>query len=510
MLQIRNLSITHRKDLRYLLKEFDLTLNPGEKCAIIGEEGNGKSSLLKLIYDEALVSDYVEYTGEIGKKGLRLGYLPQELPREVREITAGEYCAQCPTFWDQTPRDLAELAGLLALPMEIFYSDQPMDTLSGGEKVKLQLARLLMDQPDVLLLDEPSNDLDLETLEWLEIFLQECPQAVLYISHDETLLEKTAEMVVHLELVRRKTTPRWTVARLPYQDYVNQRLNKITHQTQMARREQADYKAKMEKFRQIQSKVEHQQRTITRQDPHGGRLLKKKMHAVQSMGKRFEREKERMTQLPDVEEAIFLRFSEQVCVPAGKGILDLDLPELTVDGKTLSRNIKLHVEGPEKICIIGRNGVGKTTLLKEIASRLLPRSDIKAAYMPQNYGDLLPLDQTPVEFLNQSGSREEATIIRNHLGSVKYTTQEMEHPISEMSGGQKAKLLFIKLILEGANVLILDEPTRNFSPLSNPVIREILKAYRGCIISVSHDRKYMDEVCEKLYGLTGEGLERIW
>lgn len=509
MLQIRNLTITHRKDLRELLKDFELTLNPGEKCAVIGEEGNGKSTLLKLIYDEALVADYVEYTGEISKKGLRLGYLPQELPAPDRGLTAAEFFAREPAFWDQTPRELAELAGTLALPKDIFYGSQLLDTLSGGEKVKLQLARLLIDQPDVLLLDEPSNDLDLETLEWLERFLQGCPQAVLYISHDETLLERTAEMVVHLELVRRKTLPRWTVARLPYQDYVNQRLRKLDHQTQMARREQADYQAKMEKFRQIQSKVEHQQRTITRQDPHGGRLLKKKMHAVQSMGRRFEKEKERMTQIPDVEEAIFLRFSERACVPAGKGILDLDLPELTVDGKTLSRPIKLHVEGPEKICIIGRNGVGKTTLLKEIASRLLPRSDIKAAYMPQNYEDLLPPDQTPVEFLNRSGSREEATAIRNHLGSVKYTTQEMEHPISGMSGGQKAKLLFIKLILEGANVLILDEPTRNFSPLSNPVIREILQSYKGCIISVSHDRKFMDEVCDKLYGLTFEGLTRI-
>ena len=101
-------------------------------------------------------------------------------------------------------------------------------------------------------------------------------------------------------------------------------------------------------------------------------------------------------------------------------------------------------------------------------------------------------------------------MIRNHLGSVKYTTKEMEHPIGEMSGGQKAKLLFIKLILDGANVLVLDEPTRNFSPLSNPVIREILRAFRGTIISVSHDRKYMEEVCDKLYGLTGEGLTRIW
>ena len=130
--------------------------------------------------------------------------------------------------------------------------------------------------------------------------------------------------------------------------------------------------------------------------------------------------------------------------------------------------------------------------------------------MPQNYAEALPLKRTPVEYLNCSGSLEEATRIRNYLGSVRYTTLEMEHSIGEMSGGQKAKLLFLKLILDGANVLILDEPTRNFSPLSNPVIREILRAFQGCIISVSHDRKYMEEVCDKLYGLTHDGLERIW
>ena len=167
MLQIRNLSITHKKDLRPLLRGFDLTLNPGEKAAIIGEEGNGKSTLLKLIYDPSLVSDYVEFEGEISKKGLRLGYLPQELPAEAGQMTAGEFCANSPSFWFQSPRELAALARLLSIPAALFTSDQPMASLSGGEKIKLQLAVLLMEQPDVLLLDEPSNDLDLETLEWL-------------------------------------------------------------------------------------------------------------------------------------------------------------------------------------------------------------------------------------------------------------------------------------------------------------------------------------------------------
>ena len=114
----------------------------------------------------------------------------------------------------------------------------------------------------------------------------------------------------------------------------------------------------------------------------------------------------------------------------------------------------------------------------------------------------------PVDFLNKSGSKEEMTRIRNYLGSVRYTPDEMSHAISELSGGQKAKLLFIQMVLEGNDVLILDEPTRNFSPMSNPVIRQILKAYGGAVISVSHDRKYIDEVCDVIYEFTENGLVR--
>ena len=122
----------------------------------------------------------------------------------------------------------------------------------------------------------------------------------------------------------------------------------------------------------------------------------------------FEREKEQMTQLPDVEEAIFLRFPQDTAVPAGKVVLDLKLPMLAAGDRFLAERICLHVEGPEKVCIIGRNGVGKTSLLRQIADQLLHRRDLKAAYMPQNYAEQLPDHMTPVEFLNKSGSLEEA------------------------------------------------------------------------------------------------------
>jgi ATPase subunit of ABC transporter with duplicated ATPase domains len=126
--------------------------------------------------------------------------------------------------------------------------------------------------------------------------------------------------------------------------------------------------------------------------------------------------------------------------------------------------------------------------------------------MPQNYEEMLDFDMTPVDFLDQSGDNEERTRIRTYLGSLKYTYNEMDHPIRDLSGGQKAKVLLLKMSLSGANVLILDEPTRNFSPLSGPVIRKMLREFPGTIISISHDRKYIDEVCDKVYELNSKGL----
>ena len=176
---------------------------------------------------------------------------------------------------------------------------------------------------------------------------------------------------------------------------------------------------------------------------------------------------------------------------------------------TVVNNIDLELEPGKIYGLIGRNGAGKTTLLRKIADELLNRRDIKAEYMPQNYEDMLDLDVTPVDFLNQSGDKEESTRIRTYLGSLKYTPDEMEHPIRELSGGQKAKVLLLKMSLSGANVLILDEPTRNFSPLSGPVIRKMIKDFKGAVISISHDRKYIDEVCDTRYEMNTNGLKKL-
>lgn len=509
MLQIKNLTIFHKKDLRTILEDFNFVLNDGDKTVIIGEEGNGKSTLLKLIYDSTLVDDYVEYSGEILIGRQKLGYIAQELPAADKQKTVYEYFCEAPLFFDLTPGELSGIVSQIGMTIDGLYSDQLVGTLSGGEKVKLQFARMLMEQPDVYLLDEPSNDIDIATLEWLERFIQKSDRPVLFVSHDETLIERTANSVIHIELVRKKTMPRYTVANVPYREYIERRALALDRQEQQANKEADEFDKKMERYRQIRDKVEHWQNTISRQDPHGGQLLKKKMHAVQSMGRRFEKERDNLTQLPDVEDAIFMAFPEEIRLPNGKTVIEYSQDELVVEERVLSRNVQLRVQGPQKVCIIGKNGAGKTTLIRQIAEQLLARSDIQAAYMAQNYEERLDMDATPVDFLNRSGSKEEMTRIRNYLGSVRYTPDEMSHAIAELSGGQKAKLLFIQMVLEGNNVLILDEPTRNFSPMSNPVIREILKQYGGAIISVSHDRKYIDEVCDVIYELTEDGLKRV-
>ncbi len=510
MLQVKSLTLTHRKDLRTLIRDFNLVLNRGDKAVLIGEEGNGKSTLLKWIFDPGLIDDYADAEGIRTTQGEILGYLPQELPDHDKRKTVFQYFSAIPAFHAADPSELRKTADEMGFPDSLFYSDQEMQSLSGGEKIKIQMAGILLSRPDILLLDEPSNDIDIETLQWLEKRISQFPGSVLYISHDETLIERTANRVILIEQLRRKSVPRVTVANLPFRTFMDERQRAFDKQVQEAYSERREEKKAMERFRRIEQTVESDLRNISRQDPHGGRLLKKKMKAVKSLGRRYEREHDEMTEVPEVESPITIQLSHQKAMPAGKTVMEYILPALqSPDGRILAENIELKVRGPEKICMIGVNGAGKTTLVRKIAEELLLRQDLSVCYMPQNYEETLPFDLTPVEYLAPSGRKDDVTTVRTYLGSMKYTKDEMLHPIRELSGGQKAKLLLLKISLAETNVLILDEPTRNFSPLSGPEVRRILKQFPGAIICVSHDRKYIAEVCDQVYRLTPQGLVRV-
>ena len=502
MLQIKNLSVYHNKDLTPLIENLSFSLRGGERAALIGEEGNGKTTLLRIAAGEDV--PYVSVTGDIVTSGAR-GYLPQELPAHERQMTAYDFFCQSPVFFDQTPRELADFARQFALPADVFYAEQVMESFSGGERVKLQLCRLLMEKPSLLLLDEPSNDLDLATVRWLETFMATCDVPMLFVSHDESLLRAAANVIIHVERLRRRQVPRATVYRMDYDTFYTTRLSSMAHQEQVARKEREEYDKQMERFNKIRQKVEHAQSAISRQDPQGGRLLKKKMHAVQSMGKRFDREAENMTAMPESEEAIFAKLTCNP-QPPGKVVADIHLPELAVPGRVLARDVRLTVQAGEKVLITGRNGAGKSTLLRALYEEMKLRCDIRVFYMPQDPCEMLDMDKTPVEMLAVTWDKEETTQSRVELGSMKFTPEEMDHPCRGLSGGQKIKLMFLMMARQQPDVLLLDEPTRNLSPLSGPVVRELFASYPGCIIAVSHDRLFAQAVFTRAVELNSSGL----
>ncbi|MGN1398871.1 MAG: ATP-binding cassette domain-containing protein [Erysipelotrichaceae bacterium] len=498
MLEINNLSIMVNQ--RFLVKNLSLSLNKNDKLAIIGEEGNGKSSLLKVL---AGCFDYGSVEGNINYKGNTIGYLPQSISDEDLAKTVNDYLFNADDIYQNTTMYYRYCAQLNIssdlLPLK-------MGDLSGGQKIKLALLKLLLEDRDILLLDEPTNDLDLKSLQWLEDFINSVDKPIMFVSHDETLLENTANKILHLQQIKKKSDCQHSYEVTGYLDYVNERIKKINKQNQLAVSEKRQFEKQQQKLSQITNKVEYGLRTVSRGDPHTAQLLKKKMKNLKAQQRKMD-EKE-LTHKADVEESINFIFT-QVDIPANKIILDLHIDELTIADHKLAENIELLVKGNRHICIIGENGIGKTTLLKEINQILSKRKDLKSGYMSQNYDDVLSDYKLVTDYLASSGKKQDITQARLYLGNMKFTGDESNGLISDLSNGSKAKLILTKLVIDKCDVLLLDEPTRNVSPLSNPVIRKVLRQFNGTIISVSHDRKFIDEVIDDVYLLTYDGIKQI-
>lgn len=488
MVEVKNLNIKLRNSDRYLLKNFNLILNNKDKAAIIGEEGNGKTTFIKSLISNKDILDYVDVEGIINIPK-NIGYLEQSLnelwlERELREFFLKDNPDLNENYeiYDDYKKTV-EVFNSLRLDLDLLESERKISTFSGGEKVKFQLAKIMIKNPEFLILDEPTNDLDIETLEFLEDFINNTDIPILYVSHDETLLENTANTIIHLEQLKRKTDVRNTVSKISYKDYVEDRKKRIEKSIQEHNSETKIKKESLKKLNKIKDK-------IVANNPERQNQLR----SLIAEEKRLE--KDSVTEKIETEDQIFLKISDIEEIPNSKVILDMHLDVLEVDEKNLANNIDITLIGKEKLVILGKNGSGKTTLLKKILERLKQTPNIKVGYMPQNYDEVLKNYSKVLDFLSEN-NEESITRIRSLLGMLKFTSEEMLNDIYNLSGGQKAKIFLLKMFLDKSNVLVLDEPTRNLSPLSNPVIRNILKEYPGSIISVSHDRKYIDEVCDK-------------
>ena len=503
MIKINHLTITQNKDLRDLVSDLNINIQDGEKVAIIGEEGNGKSTLLRTLMGERLADFTIR--GEIQSDLQSLAYIPQHLPEELKKKSLQDYF-----FLESTDLDysiLYRLAEELHFDSDRFASDQEIGNLSGGEALKIQLIHELAKPFEILFLDEPSNDLDLETVNWLKGQIQKTRQTVIFISHDEDFLSQTADTIIHLRLVKHRKEAETLVEHLDYDRYSEQRKANFARQSQQAANDQRAYDKTMEKHRRVKQNVENALRN-TKNDV-AGRLLAKKMKNVLSQEKRYEKAAQSMTQKPLEEEQIQLFFSDIEPLAASKIIVRLENETLSIGQRVLAQGLQLTVRGQDKIGIIGPNGVGKSTLLAKLHQLLSGKREISLGFMPQDYQETLQLDLSPVEFLSQTGHKEEIQKIQSHLASLNFSYPEMHHQIHSLSGGQQGKLLLLNLVLRKANFLLLDEPTRNFSPTSQPEIRKLFANYSGGLVTVSHDRRFLKEVCTSIYNLTEHGLEVV-
>ena len=507
MLLIKNVTI---KDLsnHYLLEDFSYSLGNKEKVGIIGEEGNGKSTLLKWIKDSASIESYTVVSGTMDTDIKHIAYFEQRLHESWNDSQIFEYLLKQQADDDievekyNELSEYEELAKDLGLPMDFIQRNQYIQTLSGGEKVKLQLLKIMRTPMELLLLDEPTNDLDIETLIWLEHFLQQLSIPVMFISHDEVLLERVATQIIHMEQLNKKTKCKATIFKGNYYDYRKSRMASRDKEVQLARKEKQEYVKKKIKLNDQMNAV-HDALNDTVRNPGMAALLKRKMRNIKAVERRFEATG--YSHVDSVEESIDV-FFQKTGMPAGKIIIDAQLETISIGDKLLLKNVGLYIQGNDKVVFTGRNGSGKSMLMKELYNLLKQREDIRLCYMPQNYSDCFHFQDTPVSFLLQTNDKEDTKSARELLGRMKFTREEMEHCVFELSEGQKAKLYLIKAIKTGCNVLLLDEPTRNLSPLTGPALRKLLSDFDGCIIAVSHDRKLIHEVFTKRYEIAGQQI----
>ena len=359
MIDIQGLRLTHAKDLRVLVPDLDLKIHAGDKLALIGEEGNGKSTLLKYLFDPNLVADDMEASGVVQRGFSQAAYLPQSLPRESEEVSLYEY------FFLEEDIDFARLYRLaadLGFSSERLVSSQTLGRLSGGEKLKVQLLKLLSTPHDIFFLDEPTNDLDLETLEWLESYIKKSKETIVFISHDPQFLSQTASRILHIEMLRKKGQAKITLANLSYDDYLKERQARLVKDRQAAMNDRREFSKKEERFRRVHDSVQHALREM--HDSTQGRLLAKKMHVIKSQEKRLAKEEEGLTKVPEVEKAIDLSFERKASLAGDKVLLQWRDCPLVREGRVLIPDLTWSLRTGQKVAITGKNGIGKSSFLK--------------------------------------------------------------------------------------------------------------------------------------------------
>ena len=509
-----------------VLDEVDLEILEGDRIGLVGENGGGKSTLLKLIAGLETPTE-----GTVSRKrNLTVGYLHQEadpaqaqktvfqavgeVSPEATELSArlhhletrmadpllaedaetmmavfeeyGEVQERFDALGGYTLEHKVEsvLGGLGFKPAQ--YS-QPVGSLSGGEKKLVALARLLLQMPDLLLLDEPDNHLDFEAKMWLEGFIQSYPGTVVAISHDRYMLDRIARKIYQLE------DGKVEVYVGNYSYYFEERQRRMVKRHELYTLQQDELKRLEVALRDLKS--------WARQNP-------KFAARAESMEKRVERARAEAAERPVmVRERIKLNFDSE---RSGLKVLEVKGVSKSLGGRMLFAPFDLSVAFKERVGIVGANGSGKTTLLKTVVG-LIPTDSgtvkigpsVVLGYYAQEQ-DTLPFDRTPLEYVRSIRPITEQQAI-GILRRLLFSYRDMHNTIRHLSGGEKSRLQIVRLMLTDANFLVLDEPTNNLDLASIEVLEAALQEFEGTILSVSHDRYFLDKIADRIVEIRQNG-----
>ncbi len=515
MISIENLSVEF--GVKPLFTDVNYVINRHDRIALVGKNGAGKSTMLKIIAGLQKPT-----SGYIGKpKDLTIGYLPQvmvltdslsvrqetekafadtihlekhlaELNQQLADRTDYESDSYQDLIMEMT--DLNELLALLnsqnrdaeiertlqGLGFERTDLDRPTSEFSGGWRMRIELAKILLQHPDVLLLDEPTNHLDIESIQWLEKFLLSSKTTLLLISHDRAFLDNVTNRTIEINC---GTIYDYSVN---YSKYV------VLH---------------AERIEQQKRAYENQQKTLqdTKDFIERFRYKATKSNQVQSRIKQLE--KIVPIEIDEIDNS-HLNLKFQPAPRSGDYPIICDEVGKTYD-RTIFSNVNLTIKRGEKVAFVGRNGEGKSTLVKCIMGQIPYDGNlkigygVKIGYFAQNQAQLLDENLSVFDTIDRVATGDIRTRIKDILGAFMFGGEASEKPVKVLSGGERSRLAMIRLLLEPVNLLILDEPTNHLDMASKDVLKEAIRAFDGTVIIVSHDRDFLDGLVCKVYEFGG-------
>lgn len=508
---------------RVLFDNMSLFIGEKDKVGLVGKNGAGKSTLMRLLNGEQAT-----FKGSIGKPTqLSVGYLAQEISfqskqtirnacksvfsdvlvlekrkTEIEQLLSDETQLENPNYGNWLD-ELTELNEKLAVAtsdkidkqVELILAglgfdkgeyDHAVNTLSGGWQMRVELARLLLAQPQLLLLDEPTNHLDIIAIDWLQEFLSNYPGAVILISHDQYFLDQVTERTI--ELSGGKSFD----YKFSYSKYLSERQANI-EMLRQKKKEQEKYvketKVLIEKFR----------------------AKKNKAAFAQGLIKKLDRMEE--IRIDDFDHSA-IRFFFQEPQRSGKVVVKTDQLNFSYDTKPLFKDLDLELVRGEKVALLGKNGTGKTTLIKIIAGLISTNSgvcelghNVELGYYAQDQSGVLDMEKTVLETIEAEATGDLFTASRKILGTFLFSGEDVDKKVKVLSGGEKARLSLCRLLLKPYNLLILDEPTNHLDIPSKRILKNALKKYTGTVLVVSHDREFLSGLTDRIVEIKTDGIK---